>query len=84
MIPPQIIMRAAQLLQGKIRPDDISTINRFIQLAKHNKAKGNLGVLGQDIQSLSKDVFGRAYGGYQNTAIANALNQVMQKLGINR
>lgn len=79
---PALINRAAQILQGKIMPEDIRLFGKFAELVERGKAKGNLGETGRTIQSFVKNVFGREAGGWSNLQVKQAIDLLLQQKGI--
>ena len=79
---PQLINMAVKLLKGmgSGRKEDIANVGRFAEIVQSGKYKGNLGQLGQTINSFTENIFGKEAGNWTNPVIKNALDQVMQKL----
>ena len=82
MIPPQLIIQAAKLLQGKITPRDIDTIKGFSQMVAKRREGGELGDTQTQIQSLADTIFGKQYGAVSNPILKRALDQVLQRMQI--
>ena len=62
----------------QLTKEDIQTIGKFSEKVESNKARGNLGELGQTIHSLVTNLFGNQAQSWSNVQIKNALDQVVE------
>lgn len=79
---PALINRAAQILQGKIMPEDIRLFGKFAELVERGKDKGNLGETGRTIQSFITNAFGSQARTWSNLDVKKALDLLLQQKGI--
>ncbi len=65
-------------MSGKLTKEDVNTIGNFAQAVETGKDKKNLGQLGNTMQSLTENVFGKKAANWSNKQIKNAWDQVTQ------
>lgn len=81
-VPMGDITKAAQLLKnqrGAVSPFDIRTIGKFGELVETGKASGNMGELGQTIQSLITNLFGTQAKDWGNKKVKTALDLLLKE-----
>lgn len=75
-----LMNRATKLVKGKIMPQDIQTFGKFGEMVETGKARGNLGQVGQDVQSFIGNVFGeRAARTWSNKQVKEALDLLLKQ-----
>lgn len=79
-VSQRMVNRAGHQLKGKITPGDREVIGKFAEMVETGRGSEELGEVGQTVQSLVDDLFGRDIGAnLSNWEVKEALDMALKR-----